>query len=485
MLADTRTDSKPNTPWLDLRAFQKIHLVGIGGSGLSAIAAVLLEKGFDVSGSDLQANTLTDALSKRGAKVYIGHAPEHVRGADLVVVSSAVPPDNAEWAEAVRLEIPVTKRGPLLAALLSGAQGIAVAGSHGKTTTAGMIAHILNEAGLDPSFIIGGVVANFGTNARAGKGPHFVLEADEYDRTFLAFHPKVSVITNVEMDHPDCYRDETDLREAFRQFAAQTSRDGLLLGFGDDPEVARLMCQVSEETGVAAQTFGFSKVCAWTAIGLRTTEFGGTEFTAARGGSPVAEVQVSLPGDHNALNGLAALAVAVWLGVGPQDAARALRGFQGTHRRLEVRGMGREVAVLDDYAHHPTQIAATLRAVRQKYGGREIWAVFQPHTYSRLKALWNGFAACFGDADHVVVLPVYPAREAHDPTVRPDQLAREMNHPDVRFASGLSDAAALLATAVKPGDVVITLGAGDEWKVGDGLLERLGRDLAQTLHVED
>lgn len=460
-----------------------MHLVGVAGAGLSAIAAILLARGMEVSGSDLQSNAQTEALARRGVRIFAGHAPENVRGADLVIVSSAVAPSNLEWQEAVRLGIPVVKRGPVLAALLAGKMGIAVAGSHGKTTTAGLIAFLLSEAGQDPSFIIGGVVENFGTNARAGSGPHFVLEADEYDRTFLALRPCLSVITNVEMDHPDCFRDEDDLRQAFLEFAARTTGDGLVLAWADDPAVAALAREAATIAGCAVQTFGFDPSAAWSARNLKPLADGGTEFAVLRGGRKVARARMALPGRHNVANALAALAAAAWLGIPPETAAEALARFQGTRRRMEERGSVGGILVLDDYAHHPTQIAATLRAVREKYGPRPLWAVFQPHTYSRLKTLWRGFAACFGDADHVVILPVYPAREPHDPTVRPDQLAREMRHPDARYASSLDEAAALLAEHAEPDAVLITLGAGDEWVVGDRALAHLRRKLAQTLHA--
>jgi UDP-N-acetylmuramate--alanine ligase len=344
-----------------------------------------------------------------------------------------------------------------------------------------MIAFVLSQAGLDPSFIIGGVLENFGENACAGNGPHFVLEADEYDRTFIALKPRVSIITNVEMDHPDCFRDEEDLQQAFREFAARTAVDGLILACADAPAVARLANEAAAQARCAVQTFGLSGGAFWRAEDLKPSA-DGTAFKALRGGKPCAEVGLSLPGRHNVLNALAALAASAWLGIPAESAAASLAAFRGTQRRLEVRGIAGDVVVLDDYAHHPTQIAATLAAVRQRYGRRELWAVFQPHTYSRLKALWGDFAACFGEADHVIVLPVYAAREAHDPTVRPEQLAREIVHPDVVFADGFARAFSLLKQKVAPGDVVVTLGAGDEWKVGDTLLAHLNQNLAQTLH---
>ncbi len=472
-----------NNGIVNLAEVRHVHLVGIGGAGMSAIAVILLARGLEVSGSDLQANAQTEALARHGARIFVGHAPDNVRGADLVVVSSAISPSNPEWQAAVRLGIPVVKRGPVLAALLAGKVGIAVAGSHGKTTTAGLIAFQLSEAGLDPSFIIGGVVENFGANARAGSGPHFVLEADEYDRTFLALRPHVAVITNVEMDHPDCFRDEDDLRQAFLEFAAHTIPGGLVLAWAEDPAVVALAQEAASIAGCAVQTFGFGPAATWSARDLRPHAEGGTAFAVLREGRQVARARVALPGQHNVANGLAALAAVAWLGVPPEAAAESLARFRGTRRRMEERGTVGGIVVLDDYAHHPTQIAATLRAVREKYGPRPLWAVFQPHTYSRLKTLWQGFAACFGDADHVIVLPVYAAREPHDPTVRPDQLARQMPHPDVRYAGGLDAAAALLVAHAEPDAVIITLGAGDEWVVGDRTLALLRQNLAQTLQA--
>ncbi len=468
---------------VDLSAVRRIHLVGIGGAGLSAIATICLERGLEVSGSDLQSNVQTEELARRGARIFIGHAPENVRGVDLVLVSSAIAPSNPEWHEALRLGIPVVKRGPVLAALMSAAMGIAVAGSHGKTTTAALIAFLLSEVGLDPTFIIGGVVENFGTNARVGTGPHFVLEADEYDRTFLALHPHLAIITNVEMDHPDCFQDEEDVRQAFLEFASHTARDGLILAWADDPAVAALAQEAAAIAGCSVQTYGFDASATWCARDLTLCADGGTEFAVLRQGHQVARARMSLPGRHNVANGLAALAAAAWLGVPLESTAESLARFQGTRRRMEIRGSVEGIIVLDDYAHHPTQIAATLRAVREKYGERPIWAVFQPHTYSRLKTLWQGFTHCFGEANHVVVLPVYAAREPHDPTVRPDQLAREMAHSDARYVASLDDAAALLAQHAEPDAVIITLGAGDEWIVGDRVLTHLRRKLAQTLHL--
>ncbi len=484
MNASKQPNAERNNGTVNLAAVRRVHLVGIGGAGLSAIAAVLLARGLEVSGSDLQANAQTEALARRGARIYLGHAPDNVRGADLVIVSSAIAPSNAEWQEAARQGIPVVKRGPVLAALLAGKVGVAAAGSHGKTTTAGLIAFLLSEAGLDPSFIIGGVVENFGDNARVGRGPHFVLEADEYDRTFLALRPHLSVITNVEMDHPDCFRDEDDLRQAFLEFAARTVPDGLILAWAHDPAVASLAQEAASIAGCAVQTFGLDPDATWSARDLTPQADGGTEFTLVREGRPDVRARVALPGRHNVSNSVAALAAAAWLGVPLASAAESLARFRGTRRRMEERGAVQGIVVLDDYAHHPTQIAATLRAVREKYGPRPLWAVFQPHTYSRLKTLWRDFAACFGEADHVVVLPVYPAREPHDPTVRPDLLAKQMPHPDARYAGSLDEAAALLAEHAEPDAIIITLGAGDEWIVGDRALAHLRRKLARTLQAE-
>jgi len=441
-------------------------LIGVGGIGLSAIAKVLLEEGHCVSGSDLKLSPITAALTDLGAIVYQGHRAENVGHADLVIVSSAIPADNPEAAAARARGIPVVKRDWMLGRMMQGRFGIAVAGSHGKTTITALIALVLTEAGLDPTFIVGGILENLGTNAKAGRGEHFVVEADEYDRTFLGLRPRIVVVTNIEMDHPDCYPELDDLVEAFREFVHLVPADGCVIGCGDDERVRELL-----EVGRVI-TYGLGEGASWRAVDIRSNELGGHDFVALHDGRSVGEFTLRIPGLHNVQNALAVLVVAYRLDLPLADVGETLRGFRGVQRRFEVKGEVNGIIVIDDYAHHPTQVRTTLRAARERYPQRTIWAVFQPHTYSRTKALLGEFAASFADADHVVVTDIYAAREDDDLGVSASDIVARTKHPDVRYIPGLDEAADYLLDRLRSGDVLITLGAGDGYKVGEEVLAR-------------
>jgi UDP-N-acetylmuramate--alanine ligase len=460
-----------------------VHFVGIGGAGLSAIARVLMEQGVTVSGSDLVLSRVAKALARDGASVFAGHRAENVRGADMVVVSSAVPPSNAEVQAAQAAGIPVVKRPEFLGQMMDGRTGVAVAGTHGKTTTTAMIASILLEAGRDPAFIVGGVIAGLETNARAGEGELFVIEADEYDRTFLGLKPKVAVVTVVEHDHPDCYPTFDDFRAAFEAFVALVPADGLLAVCWDDP-VAREFGERRREAGWPVAFFGLGEGAEWRAEEVRPNFAGGVDFLAVRGGETLGLVRLRVPGAHNASNATAALAVADYLGVPFQAARSALTGFHGVGRRFEIKGEADGVLVVDDYAHHPTEIRATLRAARERFPGQPLWAVWQPHTYSRTKTLLDAFAQAFDLADQVIVLPIYAAREKDTLGLTNADVAATLRHPDVRHAESLEEAVVWLSTEVRPGDVVLTLGAGDSDKVGEWLLEVLEGEQAQVVTVD-
>jgi len=451
----------------------RVHLIGIGGIGLSAIAKVLLEEGHRVSGSDLKLSPITDALAAQGATIHQGHRAENVGHADLVIVSSAIPADNLEVAAAHERGIPVVKRDWMLGRMMQGRFGIAVAGSHGKTTITALIALLLTEAGLDPTFIVGGILENLGTNAKAGRGEHFVVEADEYDRTFLGLRPRIVVVTNIEMDHPDCYPELDDLVEAFREFVHLVPADGCVIGCGDEERVREMLEAGSWKLEAGRViTYGLGEGASWQAVDIRSNELGGHDFVALHDGQSVGEFTLRIPGLHNVQNALAVLAVAHQLGLHLADVGEALRGFRGVQRRFEVKGEVNGIIVIDDYAHHPTQIRATLRAARERYPQRTSWAVFQPHTYSRTKALLGEFAASFADADHVVVTDIYAAREDDDLGVSAADIVARMKHPDVRYIPGLDEAADYLLDHLKSGDVLITLGAGDGYKVGEEVLAR-------------
>lgn len=448
-----------------------VHLVGIGGSGLSAIAALLLESGLTVSGSDGQASSATERLQAMGAAVSIGHAAGNVAGADVVVISSAVAPDNVEVLAAQAAGIPVQKRSDFLGGLMAGRVGVCVAGTHGKSTTTALIAHLLSRAGRDPSFILGAVMHD-GRNAHAGQGEAFVIEADEYDRMFLGLLPKVAVITAVEHDHPDCYPTLEDYQEAFKAFVDLVPEDGLVIACRDDAG-ARLIGEWTAGRGKRVVWYGLKNGAEWQAESAQANGAGGSDFVITHHGATVGLVRTRLPGLHNVSNCVAALAAADFLGLDFNSTRAALSEFQGVGRRFELKGEARGISVVDDYAHHPTEIRATLAAARRRFEGRPIWAMFQPHTYSRTRALLAEFAAAFGDADHVLVTDIFRSREAHDTSINARQLVARMSHPDARYVPGLADAVTMLMAELKPGDVLITLGAGDGNRVGERVLEEL------------
>jgi len=449
-----------------------VHLIGIGGSGLSAIARVLMEQGAEVSGSDLVLSPVAEALASDGARVFGGHRAENVNGADLVIVSAAVPPSNVEVLAGQAASIPILRRAEILGRMMDGQLGVAVAGTKGKTTTTAMITSILLEAGRDPTFIVGGVVAGLETNAHAGKEDIFVIEADEYDHTFLSLKPHVAVVTNVEHDHPDCYPTFDDFRATFEEFVGLVERDGLLAVCWDDP-VARELGERRRASGAAVAFFGLGEGAEWRAEEIRPNFAGGVDFLLTRAEEVLGLVRLRLPGAHNASNALAAIAVASFLDVPLSVIRSALTRFRGVERRFEIKGVAGNVTVVDDYAHHPTAIQATLRAARERFPRRSMWAVWQPHTYSRTRALLKEFAGAFDLADHVVLLPIYAARETDTLGVSSASVAAKMHHPDVRCAGSLDEALVWLGTEVRSGDVVLTLGAGDGDKVGEWLLEVL------------
>lgn len=468
---------------------QHIHLIGIGGIGLSAIAKILLEEGYRISGSDLQSSPLTANLEALGASIYKGHAAGNVGPADLVIISSAIRPDNPEMVAAQQRGIPVIKRDQMLGRMMEGRYGIAVAGTHGKTTTTALIAWTLIQAGLDPTFIVGGVVENLGTNAQAGQGEHFVIEADEYDYTFLGLKPRLAVVTVIEMDHPDCFRDLDEVTEAFKQFVSLVPGDGCVVGCGDEGRVRVVLgkfagSEVAEGSKGAegsegrpqVVTYGLSAGVDWQAVEVRANGVGGSDFVALKESQFVGSFGLQLPGLHNVKNALAAIVVADRLGLDLASVETALREFRGTQRRFEHKGTAGGVIVIDDYAHHPTEIRTTLAAARGRYPDSEIWAVFQPHTYSRTRALLHEFADSFGDADHVIVVDIYPAREHDDLGVSAADIVARMTHPDARHIAGLDDTADYLLRHLTIGDVLIILGAGDGYLVGEKVLASLGQE---------
>jgi UDP-N-acetylmuramate--alanine ligase len=446
----------------------KVHFIGIGGSGLSAIARLLLERGDTITGSDRTLSPFAIELQKAGVRVYIGHHPRNVTGADYVVRSSAIPDDNPEVNAAKLAKIPVYKRADFLGQLMADKTGIAVAGTHGKTTTTAMIAWVLTELGRDPSFIVGSTMQNLGVNAHAGQGKAFVIEADEYDRMFLGLQPRIEVVTNLEHDHPDCYPTFEDMFAAFESFVDLLPADGTLILCADDSGAASLINQARKAgkavIGYAIQ--GEMTIMSPSWIQARTLEansLGGYRFQVLSnlsGENTSMKVDLQVPGEHNVRNALAALAVTELLGLSTQQAAEALAKFSGTGRRFEIRGEANGVIVIDDYAHHPTEIMATLAAARTRYPGRRIWAVWQPHTYSRTQTLFAEFSRAFKDADEVIVSEVYASREPLQEFTSAE-IVSAMPHASARYIGTLKEISHYLIKQLKPGDALLVLSAGD------------------------
>jgi UDP-N-acetylmuramate--alanine ligase len=455
-----------------LRPGMHLHLIGIGGAGMSAIAQVLLGQGFVVSGSDQQANERTAALQAAGAMLYVGHRANQIAGAEMLVVSSAVPETNPEVAAARTLGLPVLKRSDLLGLLMNGLTGIAVAGSHGKTTTTGMIAQILLAARLDPTFIIGSELPSLGTNGRFGQGDYFVVEADEYDHMFLGLRPTLAVITNLEHDHPDIFPTGDAYREAFRQFVELLPENGRLVACHDDQGVRDLLAAI-QPPPPQVLTYGLDAGAGLMATEVRPNQLGGVDFMVQQGEQFVGLTRLRLPGDHNVRNALAAIAVALDLGLDFTTIRQALADFGGMKRRFQVAGEVGGVVVIDDYAHHPTEIRATLAAARQRYPGRRLWAVWQPHTFSRTRLLLSEFATCFHEADRVVALDIYQSRETDTLGMNTAVVLKAMNHPHATHTPSHKEAADHILDRVRPGDVVLTLGAGDGNLVGQWVLDGL------------
>lgn len=452
---------------------KRVHFVGIGGSGMSSLAKILLRMGAVVSGSDIAQGRNIARLARLGADIRIGHDESAVEGADLVVYSSAVPVDNPEVAAAHRLHIPTMKRGRLLAKLAEGKRLLAVAGTHGKTTTTAMVATVFVGAGLDPAYAMGGICVNLGDSGDWGDGEILVAEADESDGSFLWLDPAWSVVTNVDVDHLDFYQNRRSLISAFKRFIAQTSQAGAAV-LCTDCETLR---QLATSACVPVVRYGLLKGAAYGASDVQLEGLG-SRFTLTRDGEGLCEVRLAVPGRHNVQNAVGALAACIEAGVAPGLAAEALAAFRGVRRRFEVKADLGDVKVVDDYAHHPAEIMSTLAAARAA-GARRVLAVFQPHRFTRTQALARAFARAFEEADKVFVMDVYPAGERPIPGVSSQLVIDALRHPEpVTFCPSHEHAVETVAALLEPGDFVVTLGAGDVWRVANGLAVRLGATLA-------
>jgi len=459
----------------------RVHFIGIGGSGLSAIARLLKESGYTVTGSDRSLSQFAVDLQNDGVEIYIGHHPRNIAGAEIVIRSSAIADDNPEVEAAIRAGIPVYKRSDFLGQLMAKKTGIAVAGTHGKTTTTAMIAWMLYAMGRDPSFIVGGTLNNLKSNAHAGKGDLFVIEADEYDRMFLGLKPRIEVVTNLEHDHPDCYPKYEDMFSAFKSFVELLPSDGTFIACSDDEGSGSLLSHARRK-GLNVISYSLQSEMTinspqWIqARSLKPNLRGGYDFSAmtnvGAAAASVLHVSLQVPGEHNVRNALATLSVAATLGFSLQRAAAALSDFTGTGRRFEILGERKGVTVIDDYAHHPTEIRATLAGAKARYPGRHIWAVWQPHTYSRTQILFFEFSRAFSDANEVLVTEIYASREPKQ-EFSSAEVVSAMPHSSARYTGSLEDTTKYLLKNLRSGDVLLVLSAGDANQISADVLKRL------------
>jgi UDP-N-acetylmuramate--alanine ligase len=465
---------------------QRIHFVGIGGTGMSGIAEVLVNLGYKVSGSDLKSSAVTERLAGLGAAIFEGHRAENISGAEVVVTSSAIGRDNPEVAKAHELHIPVIQRAEMLAELMRLKYGIAIAGMHGKTTTTSMVAAVLAAGGLDPTVVVGGRVDAMGSNARLGKSQYLVAEADESDRSFLKLSPILSVVTNIDREHMDCYRNMRDVKKTFLEFMDRVPFYGMVVACNDDPLLRRLLPEVQRRTVTYGTKRGSDFLIKISSLRQAQGRPSAAK-SAAEMGRPVNRFEITyreqnlgeftlhVPGVHNVLNATAAIAVGVGLDIGVEAIRRALAEFRGVDRRFQLRGQAAGVCVIDDYGHHPTEIKATLAAARQ-CGFGKIHVVFQPHRYTRTRDLMEEFTTAFVEADSLLVLDIYPASEKPIEGTTGEVLAQritEKTSKAAQYMSSFAGAVSSAAAAAQDGDMILTLGAGSVSQLAPMILGKL------------
>ncbi len=462
-----------------------MHFIGIGGYGMSAIARVMLEMGYTVTGSDVARAELSEKLAAKGARIYLGHQAEHVQGADLVVYSTALSRDNVERRAAEDQQIPILHRAQMLARLMNAGKGIAVAGAHGKTTTSSMIALVMEICKLDPTYIIGGEVVNMGTNAKAGKGEYVVAEADESDGSFLQYHPQLAIITNIEADHLENYdSDFNKLKAAYVTFLSQVKQGGKAFLCADDDNIQEMLSALQAEGSAVVEgelvTYGIDRDADYRAEQIELGDRKAS-FDVVYAGESLGRVEISVPGRHNVYNALATIVTCLAAGLSFDQIAAAIRQFRGAKRRFQVLGEVDEMLVIDDYAHHPTEIQATISAAKST--GKRIVAVFQPQRYTRTFFLFDQFSRAFSEADEVIITDIYsPAGEQQIEGISSGKLVEMIktnSNPNTRYIPTKEEVQSVLAGEVKPGDLVITMGAGDIWKAAEHLAEHL-RDRARS-----
>ena len=453
------------------RRVNKVHFVGIGGIGMSGIAELLLNLDFKVSGSDLNDSDIIKNLKSQGAKISNKHHINNIKNCEVVVYSSAVANDNVELIEAVKRKIPIIKRAEMLGELVALKQtSIAIGGTHGKTSTSSMIGALLSEGKLDPTLIVGGLVQNLDTNSKLGNGDLIVVEADEYDKSFLQIKPTIAIITNIEKEHMDCYENLEDLKSSFIQFANSVPFYGSLIACIDSPEVQKMLHLVKRPI----VTYGLSLQAE---ISAKNIKYHGenTSYSLYKNNKKIGIVSLNVPGEHNVLNSLAAAAIGFEMGLKIESIIKGLKSYGGVRRRFEIKGIKNDIMVVDDYAHHPTEVSATLQAARDGWD-RRIIAVFQPHLYSRTKDFHKEFAAAFMNSDILIITDIYPARELPIKGVNGELVynsARSIGHKNVHYVPNIENIKECLDGLVKSNDMIITIGAGTIWRYGQAYFEHL------------
>ena len=457
---------------IDLSQYKKIHCIGIGGIGLSAIAEILLSRGYEVSGSDMKESAETVRLASKGARVFIGHRAENADEADLLVFSAAVGHDNPEMKRAEERGIPILSRAQMLGLLMQEYENsIAVSGTQGKTTTTSMVSLILDRAKLEPTILVGGNLAEIGGNVKVGHSRYFITEACEYMDSFLSLKPKIEIILNIDSDHLDYFKDIDHIVSSFDKFAQLVPASGTIIAYDANPFVNQVIRDLDNVV-----TFGLSENCDYYAANIQFNEEGMPAFDVCHDGQLLSRVQLAVPGEHNILNALAAFTCACALGVEPQLTKETLERYHGTQRRFDIVGTtAKGVKIVDDYAHHPTEIKATLSA-SENVPHNKLWCIFQPHTYTRTIALFDEFAEAFEKADKLILAEIYAAREKNIYKISSAQLAEKIKethpHKEVLFMEDFAAIADYIDAQAQRGDMVITMGAGDIYKVGEMLLER-------------
>jgi UDP-N-acetylmuramate--alanine ligase len=447
----------------DIEKGAHIHFIGIGGISMSGLAQIVLKNGYKVTGSDRSESEITKKLQKLGAKVFIGHDPKNINGAALVVHTAAVKDDNPEMQAAKEQGIRLIDRAEFLGAIMKGYKcSVGVSGTHGKTTTTSMLAHALIYAGMDPTISVGGELDIIDGNVRCGNSEYFVTEACEYTNSFLKFYPTIALITNIEEDHLDFFSGIEEIRESFRKFAQLTRGIGSVVAMGDDENIQIAL----EGTDLDIITYGMSDKNDYYPMNI-LYHAGYPSFDIYKQGEKRCSVSLSVPGEHNILNAIATLAVCELMGVEAQTAADGMALFKGTHRRFEKKGFCGGAVVLDDYAHHPTEIKATLKAAKA-FPHNKIWCIFQPHTYSRTRTLWDEFTEAFYDADKLIITHIYAAREVFDGVTKPENLVEDIKARgvDACYIDDFKEIAEYVKENVSEGDIVFTMGAGDVTEIG-------------------